>query len=153
MKSIVTRLVAAVVTTGLLAACGNSAVLMQQRPVNQLNSFSNRAPQPNLRSNAGLDTIAKRMRVILFNQQDANRDGILHRHEVTFLPPELYTAVDKNKDGMWTIAEFQAFNFSNTSLAVPSRDYLRKHALGMWEFFNTDANAFVTVDELLKLTL
>ncbi|HEY9842358.1 MAG TPA: hypothetical protein V6D23_17990 [Candidatus Obscuribacterales bacterium] len=145
MKTMIARLVATVAVLSAVSACG-SQPLLNNRPAS-LNRFA--APSGPVRSNAGLDTIAKRMRTILYNQADANHDGVVHRHEVTFIPAELYTAADKNRDGMWQLNEFQAFDFSQTSVQVPSRDLLRAMAQQAWTAVNKDSNAFVTLDEMI----
>ncbi|MGE3728520.1 MAG: EF-hand domain-containing protein [Candidatus Sericytochromatia bacterium] len=152
MKNVFSGLIATVLTLSALSACGTPA-FVGNAPLNPgVNSFANRnMPSGNTRTNAGLDNIAKRMRTILFNQQDANRDGILHRHEATFVPAELYGQVDKNKDGMWQPAEFLAFNFDATSWTVPSRQVLREMAKQAWAQYNRDNNAFITLDEMLTV--
>lgn len=151
MKSIISRVFVGVFTASLLAACGSAPSLLNRSA--GVGSFAAPANQAVPRSNAGLDTISKRMRTIMFNQQDANHDGILHRHELTFIPAELYTAADKNKDGMWDVSEFLSFNFDATSVSVPSREVLRKMAQNSWSYYNKDANAFVTLDEVMQAML
>ncbi|MBT9547764.1 MAG: hypothetical protein IV090_20410 [Candidatus Sericytochromatia bacterium] len=149
MKNVFSGLIATVLTLSALSACGTPA-FVGNAPLNPgVNSFS--TPSGNTRTNAGLDNISKRMRTILFNQQDSNRDGILHRHEATFVPAELYSQVDKNKDGMWQPAEFLTFNFDATSWTVPSRQVLREMAKQAWAQYNRDNNAFITLDEMITV--
>lgn len=148
MKTIFARLFTTACVASLLSACGTNPALMNRAAVGSFAAPKNQQ-QAIPRSNAGLDVIARRMRTILFNHADANHDGILHRHEIPNVPAELYTAADKNKDGMWNVAEFLTFNFDATSLQVPSRELLRNMAKQSWALYNKDNNAFVTLDEVL----
>lgn len=137
------------------SACGTSSMLAprfsaqhtlrgQAYQMGTPKHFFRRADQ---RSDKVLDQVAKRMRFLIFQDLDLNRDGYLTPYE--YLDDSVFPEADANQDGRVSLTEFQEYKSDGRNGAFTDRKFLRQQAMLNWMMMNRDQNEFVLLEELV----
>lgn len=131
-----------------LTAVLSTVSCQQQMPLAARNLQTFRAQQPTgqTRSNAGLDAVSKRMRHVLFQSADRNRDNQISPQEYTYGAIHIPT-YDKNKDGQLNFQEFDTALIKLKAYGL-NRESLRFQAQSMWNQINKDNNQVLLREEV-----
>lgn len=145
MKMIKISLLAVAAISGL-AGCQQGHGPLNAVPPRGIQTFRAAQPTGAVRSNAGLDAIAKRSRFVLFQSSDRNRDNQVAPQEFS-VPGFNFATYDKNKDGQLNFSEFDAAMIKHQPYGV-NREGLRQQAQMMWQQINKDNNAVLLRTEV-----
>lgn len=101
-------------------------------------------------SNQTLSAVSKRLKLMVFQMLDANKDGFVSQQEFSYASasPMGFEKIDKNKDGKISFREAESKEFGMAFGTTPA--ILRETARYSWKYINRNNDTFITLDEMLQ---